>query len=283
MIQTTEQSQKSLPKKPMSPISSETALSSKKSLHQSNKVTKRKNMILTNIESSPKVTHHTRNTTSYQTAYNSNDKGGAYFVISPNRTQRTNSESNFKDKLKRLEYCISSITAKGDIKGEKLQSARLKKSKLETRVNFLLSNIRTMQKEDKTKYIMTTLIDTENNKYKYSKDKAYHQSNSNQKEIKALKSAIEIIKLKIASMTEENSVLLTKKLQMERDIQQKKDTIKSKNAEILLINKEKKSILNEIMIANKHNNVLKDKIHSTIKSTEQFLYEVESLMKTAKK
>ena len=143
MIQTTEQSQKSLPKKPMSPISSETALSSKKSLHQSNKVTKRKNMILTNIESSPKVTHHTRNTTSYQTAYNSNDKGGAYFVISPNRTQRTNSESNFKDKLKRLEYCISSITAKGDIKGEKLQSARLKKSKLETRVNFLLSNIRT--------------------------------------------------------------------------------------------------------------------------------------------
>lgn len=282
MIQTTEQSQKSLPKKPMSPISSETALSSKKSLHQSNKVTKRKNMILTNIESSPKVTHHTRNTTSYQT-YNSNDKGGAYFVISPNRTQRTNSESNFKDKLKRLEYCISSITAKGDIKGEKLQSARLKKSKLETRVNFLLSNIRTMQKEDKTKYIMTTLIDTENNKYKYSKDKAYHQSNSNQKEIKALKSAIEIIKLKIASMTEENSVLLTKKLQMERDIQQKKDTIKSKNAEILLINKEKESILNEIMIANKHNNVLKDKIHSTIKSTEQFLYEVESLMKTAKK
>ena len=113
-----------------------------------------------------------------------------------------------------------------------------------------------MQKEDKTKYIMTTLIDTENNKYKYSKDKAYHQSNSNQKEIKALKSAIEIIKLKIASMTEENSVLLTKKLQMERDIQQKKDTIKSKNAEILLINKEKKSILNEIMIANKHNNLL---------------------------
>ena len=283
MIQTTEQSQKSLPKKPMSPISSETALSSKKSLHQSNKVTKRKNMILTNIESSPKVTHHTRNTTSYQTAYNSNDKGGAYFVISPNRTQRTNSESNFKDKLKRLEYCISSITAKGDIKGEKLQSARLKKSKLETRVNFLLSNIRTMQKEDKTKYIMTTLIDTENKKYKYSKDKAYHQSNSNQKEIKALKSAIEIIKLKIASMTEENSVLLTKKLQMERDIQQKKDTIKSKNAEILLINKEKECILNEIMIANKHNNVLKDKIHSTIKSTEQFLYEVESLMKTAKK
>ena len=181
MIQTTEQSQKSLPKKPMSPISSETALSSKKSLHQSNKVTKRKNMILTNIESSPKVTHHTRNTTSYQTTYNANDKGGAYFVISPNRTQRTNSESNFKDKLKRLEYCISSITAKGDIKGEKLQSARLKKSKLETRVNFLLSNIRTMQKEDKTKYIMTTLIDTENNKYKYSKDKAYHQSNSNQK------------------------------------------------------------------------------------------------------
>ena len=240
-------------------------------------------MILTNIESSPKVTHHTRNTTSYQTTYNANDKGGAYFVISPNRTQRTNSESNFKDKLKRLEYCISSITAKGDIKGEKLQSARLKKSKLETRVNFLLSNIRTMQKEDKTKYIMTTLIDTENNKYKYSKDKAYHQSNSNQKEIKALKSAIEIIKLKIASMTEENSVLLTKKLQMERDIQQKKDTIKSKNAEILLINKEKESILNEIMIANKHNNVLKDKIHSIIKSTEQFLYEVESLMKTAKK
>ena len=283
MIQTTEQSQKSLPKKPMSPISSETALSSKKSLHQSNKVTKRKNMILTNIESSPKVTHHTRNTTSYQTTYNANDKGGAYFVISPNRTQRTNSESNFKDKLKRLEYCISSITAKGDIKGEKLQSARLKKSKLETRVNFLLSNIRTMQKEDKTKYIMTTLIDTENNKYKYSKDKAYHQSNSNQKEIKALKSAIEIIKLKIASMTEENSVLLTKKLQMERDIQQKKDTIKSKNAEILLINKEKESILNEIMIANKHNNLLKDKINSTIKSTEQFLYEVESLMKTAKK
>ncbi len=37
------------------------------------------------------------------------------------------------------------------------------------------------------------------------------------------------------------------------------------------------------MIANKHNNLLKDKIHSTIKSTEQFLYEVESLMKTAKK
>ena len=226
MIQTTEQSQKSLPKKPMSPISSETALSSKKSLHQSNKVTKRKNMILTNIESSPKVTHHTRNTTSYQTTYNANDKGGAYFVISPNRTQRTNSESNFKDKLKRLEYCISSITAKGDIKGEKLQSARLKKSKLETRVNFLLSNIRTMQKEDKTKYIMTTLIDTENKKYKYSKDKAYHQSNSNQKEIKALKSAIEIIKLKIASMTEENSVLLTKKLQMESYIQQNNDIIR---------------------------------------------------------
>ena len=283
MIQTTEQSQKSLPKKPMSPISSETALSSKKSLHQSNKVTKRKNMILTNIGSSPKVTHHTRNTTSYQTTYNSNDKGGAYFVISPNRTQRTNSESNFKDKLKRLEYCISSITAKGDIKGEKLQSARLKKSKLENRVNVLLSNIRTMKKEDKTKYIMTTLIDTENNKYKYSKDKAYHQSNSNQKEIKALKSSIEIIKLKIASTTEENSVLLTKKLQMERDIQQRKDAIKSKNAEILLINKEKESILNEIMITNKHNNLLRDKINRTIKSTEQFLYEVESLTKTAKK
>ena len=283
MIHSTEQSHKSLPKKTMSPISSETALSSKKSLHQSNKVTKRKNMILTNIGSSPKKTHHTRNTTSYQTTYNSNDKGGAYFVTSPNRTQRTNSESNFKDKLKRLEHCISSITARGDIKGEKLQSARLKKSKLENRVNVLLSNIRTMKKEDKTKYIMTTLIDTENNKYKYSKDKAYHQSNSNKKEIKALKSSIEIIKLKIASTTEENSVLLTKKLQMERDIQQRKDAIKSKNAEILLINKEKESILNEIMLTNKHNNLLKDKIHRTIKSTEQFLYEVESLTKTAKK
>lgn len=282
MIKAAQQSQKSFPKKTMSPISSDTALSSKKSYTQSNKLkTKRKNMILTNIGSTPKLVHHTRNTTSYQTTYNSNDKKAVYYITSPNRTQRT--ETNFKEKMKRLEYCISSITSKGDIKGEKLHSARVKKSQLEKKVSVLLSNIRTMQKEEQTKNIMTTLIDTENKKYKNSKEKAYHLSNSNQKEIKALKCSIDIIKMQLASIKEENTVLITKKLQMEKEINQRKDTIKAKNVEILIMNKDKETILNEIIIANKHNHLLQDKIQSTIKSTEQFLFEVESLMKSTKK
>ena len=61
-----------------------------------------------------------------------------------------------------------------------------------------------------------------------------------------------------------------------------KDGIKTKNGQILLVNKEREKIKNEIVIADKHNQAIADKIVKYEKASEEFMTNVEMLYKNTK-
>lgn len=219
--------------------------------------------------------------TNLQARLASGDRKYRNLVTSPNKSHR--SVLSFGEKLHTLESFITNIKENTLGKEDHVEQIKRKKQTLANKVDILVSNIKSIKKEDKINYSLLKNIDKENSRLQFNKEKAYYDSFYIQKELPKAKEEVERMKKKINELNESTTVLRNEYLSLEKEMMLLKDGIKTKNGQILILNKEREKIKNEIAIAYKHNQAIADKIVKYEKATEQFMTNVEMLLKNTKK
>ena len=218
--------------------------------------------------------------TNLQARLASSDRKYRNLATSPNKSHR--SLLSFGEKLHTLESFITNIKENTLGKEDHVEKIKRKKQTLANKVDILVSNIKSIKKEDKVNYSLLKNIDKENSRLQFNKEKAYYDSFYIQKELPKAKEEVERMKKKICELNESTTMLRNEYLSLEKEMLLLKDGIKTKNGQILLVNKEREKIKNEIVIADKHNQAIADKIVKYEKASEEFMANVEMLYKNTK-
>lgn len=183
------------------------------------------------------------------------------------------------DRLQELENYINKIKEGTDDDGNELNKKKKEKAELQTKVDILKSNLRSVNKENRTNTSLKKHIDNENNTMKFlgerAKDEAYYIS----KDLNGLRDEVESMKEEILELNEETQYYRNEYLVVDKDIMMLKDEIKKCNALIASESKEKEKIQSEISVINKHLGAVDDKITKLDQGSDQFMNDVSLLMK----
>ena len=182
------------------------------------------------------------------------------------------------EKLKLLEGYIAQIKENSSNLNEaKIQELQEKKMALENNINILTNYIRLNNKKYKDNIKLKKKFELEKEKVEYDSNKI--NKDDIMKELPYIRVEIELMKNKIAQEKEKTKGINNYRLDIERQILEIKDELKQYNIKITNILKEKDKISNEIMSIQKKYNTLKSKVDKAEKSANEFLYNVEQLVK----
>jgi chromosome segregation ATPase len=199
-------------------------------------------------------------------------------------TNLTNKSIDSQSKLQILESFIDVIKTNSYVQTNKIiEDKKRLKDLLQNKVDILNSNIRAINRENKTNSSLSKNITKENERLVKSGERANKNSYFLNKELPGYRIEIDDMKNKITQLNEETKFIENSTIEIEREIFGIQDEIKKTNGLNSAIIKDKEKINNEIVTLKKHIDMLKGKIQRIEHSSNEFMNSVGILVQESLK
>lgn len=192
---------------------------------------------------------------------------------------QTAASITYEDKLNMLQNFISDIKSHKTSKKTILEKKEMKKNKLQTNVEILKNNIRSIIKAKKYNTRSNREILNENDRLINMGERAYEQSNYIVRELPLLRTEIDEMKKQMDQCNQTTQMYRNEFIECDRNLLSLKDEIKKKNTAISNLMKEKEKIQNDLIIIQKKIQYLNDKIKGIEIGSNEFMNSVALLYK----